>query len=346
MLKEMLAMLAMLFIGQAHSATFCVDTEAEAQAAFNAAKNNGQVDTIKFESGTYALVNTLKYETFGAADHLALIVYGGYNTGCTQLDGNRTVLDGQNLVRVLNLSLDGADTVSISRLTFFRGRDASGFGIAANLIVGMNDQAGGATVFIDGNRIVLGSSPKATGGVYVGGWGTLYMRNNLISFNEGVGTPAASIYLYGEAFVAGNTIHGNNSVGGEGSAFLMNLYLPSSHASLSNNISWGNDTGLDLFLGGDGLFELNHNDFGLRNNNFNLDPDSGGDVSVDPQFADCGFLCLDLPLMRSSPLIDYGDDAPPGGMPSVDLLGTPRTVGTRPDVGAYELDRLFDDDFD
>ncbi len=71
-----------------------------------------------------------------------------------------------------------------------------------------------------------------------------------------------------------------------------------------------------------------------------------GELSVDPQFADCGFLCIGFELERGSPLVDAGDDAPAGGMTATDLAGKPRTIGARVDIGAYENDLLFADGFD
>jgi len=36
----------------------------------------------------------------------------------------------------------------------------------------------------------------------------------------------------------------------------------------------------------------------------------------------------------------------PGGAGEMDVTGLPRVIGAAPDVGAYEVDRLFYDGFD
>jgi hypothetical protein len=72
-----------------------------------------------------------------------------------------------------------------------------------------------------------------------------------------------------------------------------------------------------------------------------------GELSVDPQFEDCGFACLDLTLGPASPLVDAGldailEDLGPG---AVDLNGLPRLLGPHIDIGAYENEMLFVDGF-
>lgn len=340
-----IAIAAISTVVPARAAVFCVNSQASAQAALNTAKNNGQADVIKFQSGVYSLTAGLVYNTNGAADHELLFVTGGYNAGCTQRAGS-TLLDGQDQVRPLLLSLFGADLVFVDRLTLFRGYTNSSSSAGGNMSVGMYDQSGGAEVHIELNQFLLGTAvANSAGGLSVSGWGTLYLRGNLFSLNEAASSPAGSINLNGTAYVTSNTISGNSIANGGGFAFYANPTSASSHFWFSNNIVWGNTTGLDLYLIGVGMFDLIRNDIGSRTN-VTLGPDSGGDVSVDPQFADCGFLCFDLPLKRSSPLVDYGKDDPQGGLLSTDLRQIQRIVGPHTDVGAFELDRLFVNGFD
>ena len=68
---------------------------------------------------------------------------------------------------------------------------------------------------------------------------------------------------------------------------------------------------------------------------------------VDPQFVACpGILCLSFELGGQSPLIDAGFDTPLGGQPALDLNGKPRQLGLHVDIGAYESEEIFADDFD
>ena len=45
--------------------------------------------------------------------------------------------------------------------------------------------------------------------------------------------------------------------------------------------------------------------------------------------------------MCSSPLLDGGNDTPPGCLATTDPLGVRRIIGPHVDIGAYEFDRLF-----
>ena len=127
---------------------------------------------------------------------------------------------------------------------------------------------------------------------------------------------------------------------------------------------------LGLFVGGNGHFVLSDNiiwnnagsggsDFVAASANSRTADDIGivgagsvagdvaGELSVDPQFAACeGFVCFDFELARSSPLVDAGDDDPPGGLSDADLAGKPRVIGSHVDIGAYENDRLLADGFE
>ncbi len=64
-----------------------------------------------------------------------------------------------------------------------------------------------------------------------------------------------------------------------------------------------------------------------------------GNIDTDPEFAGSGSV-----PQPSSPCVDAGTNAPPGGLPATDLVGTPRPLdGTGDgdaiaDMGAYELD--------
>lgn len=325
----------------AAAASFCVNSEATAQAALSAAATNGETDSIRFRSGNIELSNGLDFTTASsAADDLALTLAGGYNAGCTQRTGT-TVLDGNGSVRLLELRIFGPQLIVIDRLTFVDGYDANN---GANLYVGLFDQAGGASLRIDNSAFLLGHADIAAAAFDIAGWGTVRFRNNVVVGNSAGSTAAGRIAITGDAYVVGNTITANATTDGGDWALYMNPVSATSTLWLSNNILWGNDTAVDIYLIGLGTINLTNNNIGVRTN-----PPLGintGNLSVDPQFASCGVFCIGRPLKRSSPLVDAGVNAPQGGRPTTDFDGNARLVGPNVDIGALELDALFADGFD
>jgi hypothetical protein len=57
-------------------------------------------------------------------------------------------------------------------------------------------------------------------------------------------------------------------------------------------------------------------------------------IGVDPRFVDSPR--RDYRLLPGSPAIDFGDDAPPGGLQPIDIGGLPRRSGAAVDAGAHE----------
>ncbi len=151
---------------------------------------------------------------------------------------------------------------------------------------------------------------------------------------------------YGKADVTNNTITGNSAdVNFSFVAGLeIDLYGAASEANLYNNIILGNNSsyGSDIELGTYSGTSVN-----AFNNAF--DPEKvdgtftneGNNVNVDPLFVNA--TAGDYRLLATSPLMDAGDNAAPS-LPSTDILGNPRVIGTAPDLGAYERGQDFDDD--
>jgi len=121
-------------------------------------------------------------------------------------------------------------------------------------------------------------------------------------------------------------------------------YARSAHYTLSNNILWNNNANNAVDFHADTGHLLLNNDIGTSAG-FTADFVSAGNLSVDPQFAPCGFLCFSYRLARSSPLVDAGTNTPPGGLAVSDIYSGPRIVGGAVDIGAVELDVLFADGF-
>jgi hypothetical protein len=121
------------------------------------------------------------------------------------------------------------------------------------------------------------------------------------------------------------------------------------HFVVSNNIVWDNlpeqPGPFQNDFQGASSHDRYSNDIGVVSSN-TVDGEVVGELSVDPQFAPCGFLCIGFELERGSPLVDAGVDDPAGGQTATDLAGKPRTIGPHVDIGAYENDLLFADGFD
>ncbi|HKE47215.1 MAG TPA: choice-of-anchor Q domain-containing protein [Rhodanobacteraceae bacterium] len=330
----------------AQADVFCVGSEASAQAAIDTARTNGQADYIKLEAGVYSLTTGLQYSTGGSSDHEILILSGGFDAGCNDRTGT-TILDGQDTVRPLSLQLFDSDLVFVDHLTLIRGY-ATGSPYGGNMEVDLFDQSGASEARLDYMRFVLGKADANSGGLYVTGWGKFQLRNSLIAYNEAPSSPAGSVNLHGEAWLVSNTIAKNlDNDATEGFAYYMNGQDNGSHFWLSNNVLWGNEnTGLDLYMLETGTtYDLIDNDIGAMTDT-ELGPASGGNISVDPLFGSCGFLCFDLPLTRASPLVDAGTDTPPGDLTFYDLFGQDRIIGPHTDIGAYELETIFADGFE
>jgi hypothetical protein len=324
----------------------CVGTASQLQAAFTAATTNGEADFIRIRSGVITPATTLKYQSnVAGADQLPLIVDGGYNSDCSDRSGE-TFVDGDGALRPFLFEFGGADFALIQHLTVMRGHGGQFVSAGGNMAIYMYDQGGGADVRIEAVRFLLGYSEIGDGGLAVSGWGTFTLRNSLFNGNQSTGTPAFGINLTGDGHVVNNTIAHNVRLGTQGGAAVYsNPGTSASHITFANNVIWDNENvGYDLYMLNGERHTLLNNDMGSHTS---LPPQNeSGELSLDPGFANCGALCVDLPLSAGSPLTNQGENDVDAGVGVEDLLGQPRVAASRVDIGAYELDRLFDDGFD
>jgi hypothetical protein len=330
----------------AAAANFCIhpqQTAADINSVLDAARTNGEVEVIRFESGTYPLEAELVYDMkFENSDHSSLTLSGGYDSECIQRVGT-TELDGGNQHRVLRLRMLGEVTASLDHFNIVNGHaddlpglDGYGGGLLAQLdsqsalgIESMRFIANHA--YIDGGALAIW--PDTTGHVSI--------RNSFFfgNANEGVGGSAAAVYTKGTVYLTGNTFTSNSPVFATAAVYL-HAVSPDSNIWLSNNILWGNGAATqDLYMvpppDAGGSYHLVANDIGIQAGATPA-PDSTGNLSVDPLFA-CSLCSTDKPLAATSPLIDVGTDEPEGGLPYADLLGRARIMGTHVDMGAYEV---------
>lgn len=338
------ALASALMAAPAQAANFCVGSRSQAQAALDASVDNGQVDIIRFRAGVIDIFQALQFDSSEPSDQLAVTLTGGFNADCSQRSGE-TVLDGNGVSPILDLEMRNSQSLLIDRLTFLRARNTS-YGASVRAILYATN--GNPNLRIDNSKFLLGESEgqsSSSGALFISGAGTVRVRNNLFVGNMAETSPAAYINLDGTGYIVGNTVTGNVVTDGDGPAFSLIAVNATSRFWVSNNIFWGNDTDRDLNLFGESRFTLVTNNIGLRNS-ITLLPGSIGNLSVDPAFASCGFVCIDRALRRSSPLVDAGTNTPEGGMTLIDITGSDRTVGSAVDIGAYELERLFSSGFE
>jgi hypothetical protein len=332
--------------GPAFAANFCVDTAAELQAAFQAANENAEDDTIRIETGTYAPTDALVFESL---ESHSIRLLGGYQGDCFLRMGGLTRIDGQGVRRGLYIYNGFGDTV-IEGLTFtdglavdLDGNDSDGGGL--RILSDTGDIRVDRSTFF-GNRSDVSASAALLNTLS----GRLTLRNSLAFANVGhLGGAFVLSQGVEESHVTGNTIVANMS-GNSQSASGLSISGPGNFI-LSNNIIWGNQSS-DTEPGehdfySSSVHSRHSNDIGIIGSSSVEADATTGEISVDPQFSPCrGCLCFNFELSRNSPLVDVGTNNPAGGMTAVDLAGKPRIIGPGVDIGAYENDRIFADGFD
>jgi len=326
----------LLGLSDGRAAVVCVSTANGIQSALTNAVANGQNDTINIVAGTYSLSAALAFDS-SEAHSLALI--GGWNAGCTINTGDDTIVDGQHLVPLLDLT-NSNGSITVANLTFVAGRTEA----ALEAVVQVVSNTG--PIFIDRNTFLGNRSVNGNGALTAyADAGGVHVRGNLVIGNRGalLGNVAVG-HGGGESYVTGNTIL-NNTTDTAGQAGGLTVGS-SGHFTVSNNIIWGNAGA----TGSDFSTAVPHsrftNDIGLIGSGTVAPDQVVGEQYVDPQFEPCGLLCFVYELSRNSPLVDAGTDAPAGGQPAVDLVGKPRKLGLHVDIGAYENEFIFADGFE
>ncbi len=341
LLHAITAGLAALLAGPAAAAIHCVDTPAELYVAISAAEANGEDDEIHFVGGSYA-PTTMAFH-FQSTEPHAITFRGGYDGACLHMLGEQTTIDGEQSRRGLFILNPNGD-VAVEDLTFTRGLSTNNRG------GGLFASSESGDIRIDRNVFLANRADDFGGAARVSTeTGTLRVRGNLAFANSAANIGAFELLqVEGEAHVTGNTIVYNSS---EGDFMPGGLWIGGgAHFVVSNNIVWDNlpeNPGpfANDFTSAAGSHSRYANDIGVVSDSSVAD-EVVGELDVDPQFADCGFLCIGFELERGSPLVDAGVDDPAGGMTAIDLARKPRTIGPHVDIGAYENDLLFADGFD
>jgi hypothetical protein len=306
----------------AHAATFCINSSLGLAIALSVAQSNGEDDTINLEVGDYLLGGELKYIAAASETH-RLSIIGGQVPGCgTYASSGSSVLDGQNAVRILTIAAKGE--VDIGRLTFQHGHPSQYAGGALTL-----SNASAAPSYIFSSVFIANTDSSLAGAMYVYSTGDVHLWSNLVFANTG--PTAMYLNISANAYVTGNTIVGNQF-----NTMAIGALRPTGSGTyyLSNNILWGNENA-DV-SDESGLVDYAYNDIGVI---ANLSPHSAShELSVDPGFTGP----FSVSLAPDSPLVNAGEDSPPGGPGGCcDPSGDRRIVGTHIDIGAYESDVLL-----
>ncbi len=182
------------------AATFNVKTPAEFQGALTTAQANGDADTINVAAGAYAISSTLTYDT---SENFALTITGA--------GAATTTLDGGNTVQILNINGNGSGDITISGLTFQKGRATTGIitggGLGGAFAI-TNGSSGAVTV--DSCTIDSNTSTKSAGGCFIGMMnGDATVTNCSITNNscdEGTADDGGGLYIYFDTGGTGNAI--------------------------------------------------------------------------------------------------------------------------------------------
>lgn len=319
--------LALALAPEAQAASYCVNSTAELRSSLAAAAASAEDDIVRVEVGTYTLGTNLVESIEGG-----LTLRGGYNATCTL----RTTLDpaatrithtastAQEPSFLLYMGsgdylLEGFTFDGLRQVTFDDGNSVAGT-VDGTLRVQRNrfsNGRSGLTVVshdkdlriennvMTGNDWTPGSADNLDTGLQVRHPNQVSSAITVdILFNTIVGNPRGLLIQGGGPFASAPRIQNNilRPTSGEYA-----LKIDDLDVGASNNV-WGLVTTED----GGG--------FGLNTLNVNADPML--DAALVPQ--------------PGSPAVNSGTDFVAGGVPSLDHDGGPRTIGSRPDRGAFE----------
>jgi hypothetical protein len=322
----------------AASTTVCVTDTDQLQQALIAAQTATTDTFIDIATGTYtgpADQETLFYYQSTSNTH-QLELTGGYSSDCSTHNPNpyMTVFDGGDSDAVFVIRANGG--VSIRWMTVQNG--AQGALVSSELgpiVVNYN-------VFRNNEQPSIAINVSASASNKIEMWGNLIHNNS----SDESGVPV-SVWNFGsgDIFFTNNTVADNLSLStdsdAQSGANFSNFGTGKTY--LANDIFWSNlsegSDPLDVSLVGPS--ELSMNEIGSAI--YDTPPTVDGGFVVDPQFVSN----TNFRLAPTSPLLQQGTLTPAGGLPSIDLLGNPRTFNNAVDLGAFERnDDIFKDGFD
>jgi trimeric autotransporter adhesin len=314
-------LLWMLATAPAYAATSCVSSLSDLKTALDLAQH--AATTVEVVQGTYDLKTTV-WGGNSATLHDGSSVLGGY-TGST--------CSGRN-IDVNNTTFTDSDTTSAA---FQVLGDATIEGITFNLPYGVQVESGsdGGGELLFRRDVFTGTTKSPNAALYIL-WGpapnaVIRIVDTLIHDNSSTTADSAAVKIIEEdgspdVELVNNTIMDN---GGQ----MYGVYVDefdSTDVYAYNNIFYGNGS-TDFKVTGSPHTLLVDNVIG----HFSYPTPNNAPVGTtqgDPQL-DANFKPIEAP---PSNVINSGTDSVVGGLPSTDLPGRNRDVGSEPDRGAYE----------
>jgi hypothetical protein len=319
----------------ANAASVCVDTVSELLSAINDYddQTGPSTYTIKVVRGTYAvgagLISTVHDAGF---EEVTFQLLGGYSANCTSRTINpaNTVIDaaGQANTGLVLQPAFNAD-VLIEGVTFTRFNSANA--LYVQFLTNDTDDATYRVRYSAFSGNAVGTAVNLTGS-------TVAVTNSLIAANQ---TSGAAVKLFHRGsnentFVTNTTIAANT-----GGGLSIEYSSPTSRkGDISNNIIYGNG-GFDLAfanydLAGSMVPQFNGNTFGTVQSIYNWSSFGTGNLQSNPLFLDVAG--GNFRLNPNSPAVNSATPFQINGLPSRDLDGGERVVGSNMDRGAYETD--------
>jgi hypothetical protein len=315
------ALIGMSIAASAHAGVSCVSSLADLKTALALAKD--QATTVEVVQGTYDL-KTTSWGGNLAQLHNGSSVLGGYtgaNCSGRNIDVDNTTFTDSDTT-VANVQVLGDATIEGITFKLPYGLQVSSGSAGGGELLFRRDKFTGTNKAVDGALYIQwGPAPNAV----------IRIVDTLIVGNTSSKADSAAIKIIEEdgspkVELVNNTIMDN---GGQMYGVYIDEY-DSTQVYAYNNIFYGN-AGTDFKVTGSTKTVLVDNVIG----HFSYPvPDTApiGTTHGDPQL-DANYKPVEAP---ASNVINSGTDDVIGGLPSTDLPGRAREVGSEPDRGAYE----------
>lgn len=306
-------------IANAQAATFCVSTPAQLSTALAQSQIASGTNSIRLRPGTYAMPSGATFTNlFGGNLYLS----GDWNADCTTRSNNpyatRIVGSGVGSGWVLR-----GGSIDIS-LTLLRFSDYNIITLSDNLY---DCDYQGNRFQID--RVVIDGNGGASNEGLLNITGACHrvdiINSVLIGGEYGVSVSASDSEDPPPVRLIHNTI-----VGGQSGSLSANYFQAGSPAfvELYNNIFFGG--GSEFFTNDVSILAIG-NHWREPPINGTLVPGSSNNQAGNPQVQADG-----RPVEPGSPVINTASLSVPGGLPSTDIEGNQRIIGSAPDRGAFE----------